>query len=126
MAEDHPSTEQNLQGATTFHQGAQYATKGGEDDGFIQFDETAWRAWDTAINTFITDIDEKILTKIPDLRTISTGVGGLLSATDARDLLNETAPNDIEDAVKKYRKYLVELQKGIKAAYEALNKVDSG
>ena len=122
-----PSTDQNIQFAKTFKEGAQYATAGGDDsDGFVKFSETAWKAWDTAIQAFIDDIDKQITTKIPDLRTISANVGSLLSATDTRTLLNETAPDEIEQAVKKYRDYLVELQSGIKAAYEALNKVDSG
>jgi hypothetical protein len=121
-----PSTEQNIQFAKTFKEGAQYATAGGEDDGFVKFSETAWKAWDTAIQNFIDDIDKEINTKIPNLRTISASVGSLLSATDTRTLLNETAPDEIEQAVKKYRDYLVELQKGIKAAYDALSKVDSG
>jgi hypothetical protein len=122
-----PSTDQNIQFAKTFKEGAQYATAGGDDsDGFVKFSETAWKAWDTAIQNFIDDIDKQINTKIPDLRTISANVGSLLSATDTRTLLNETAPDEIEQAVKKYRDYLVELQSGIKAAYDALNKVDSG
>ncbi len=121
------STDQNIQFAKTFKDGAQYATAGKDDgDGFVKFSETAWRAWDTAIQTFIDDIDDKINPKLPELSKISDGVGTLLSATDTRTLLNETAPEDIKQAVKKYRDYLVELQKGIKAAYEALNKVDSG
>jgi hypothetical protein len=122
-----PSTDQNIQFAKTFKEGAQYATAGGDDsDGFVKFSEAAWKAWDTAIQNFIDDIDKQVNTKIPDLRTISANVGSLLSATDTRTLLNETAPDEIEQAVKKYRDYLVELQKGIKAAYDALNKVDSG
>jgi hypothetical protein len=120
------STDQNIQWAKTFAAGAQYATKGGDDDGFVKFSEAAWRAWDTAINDFIKDIDEKILNKVPDLSKISTDVGGLLSANDTRLLLDETAPEEVEQAVKKYREYLVELQKGIKVAYERLNEVDSG
>jgi hypothetical protein len=121
------STDQNIQFAKTFAAGAQYATAGAEDaDGFVKFSEAAWRDWDNAINAFIKDIDEKILTKIPDLSTISTSVGSLISATDTRTLLNETAPEEIEQAVKKYRDYLVELQRGIKTAYESLNKVDNG
>jgi hypothetical protein len=121
------STDQNIQFAKTFAAGAQHATAGDKDaDGFVKFDEAAWKAWDTAIQTFIDDIDDKINPKLPELRKISAGVGTLISATDTRTLLNETAPQEIEDAVKKYKDYLVELQKGIKAAYEALNKVDSG
>jgi hypothetical protein len=121
------STEQNLQWAQTFHAGAKHATAGDKDgDGFVKFSETAWRAWDTAIGAFITDIDEKILNKVSQLSTISNNVGTLLSATDTRTLLDETAPEEIEQAVKKYKDYLVELRKGIKAAYEALNKVDNG
>ncbi|WP_099041607.1 hypothetical protein [Mycobacterium neglectum] len=121
------STDQNIEFAETFHDGAEYATKGDEDgDGFVKFSETAWRSWDTAINAFIEDIDDKILTKVADLSDISTHVGTLVSATDTRTLLNETAPEEIEAAVKNYRKYLVELQKGIKVAYERLNDVDSG
>lgn len=122
-----PSTDQNIQFAKTFGEGAQYATAGGDDkDGFVKFSETAWKAWDTAIQAFIDDIDDKINPKLPELRNISDSVGTLISATDTRTLLNETAPEEIEQAVKKYKDYLVELQKGIKAAYEALNKVDSG
>lgn len=122
-----PSTDQNIQFAKTFAEGAQYA-KAGKDDGdeFVKFDEAAWRAWNTAIQNFIDDIDDKINPKLPELSKISPNVGTLLSAMDTRTLLNETAPEDIKQAVKKYRDYLVELQKGIKAAYEALNKVDSG
>jgi|SRR3954463_5296006 hypothetical protein len=121
------STDQNIQFAKTFAAGAKHATAGDKDaDGFVKFDEAAWKAWDTAIQTFIDDIDDKINPKLPELRKISAGVGTLISATDTRTLLNETAPQEIEDAVKKYKDYLVELQKGIKAAYEALNKVDSG
>lgn len=121
------STDQNLQWAKTFHAGAQHAAAGDEDgDGFITFSETAWRAWDDAIGAFITDIDDKILTKVSQLSTISNDVGTLISATDTRTLLDETAPEEIEQAVKKYKNYLVELRKGIKAAYEALNKVDNG
>jgi hypothetical protein len=121
-----PSTDQNIQFAKTFKEGAQYATAGGEDsDGFVKFSESAWKAWDAAIQSFIDDIDDKINPKIPELRKISAGVGTLISATDTRTLLNETAPEEIEQAVKKYKDYLVELQKGIKAAYDALNKVDS-
>jgi hypothetical protein len=121
------STDQNIQFAKTFREGAQYATAGKDDsDGFVKFDEATWRAWDTAIQNFIDDIDDKINPKLPDLRNIQAGVGTLISATDTRTLLNETAPEEIEQAVKKYKDYLVELQKGIKAAYEALNKVDSG
>jgi hypothetical protein len=119
------STDQNIQFAKSFAAGAQYATAGGKDsDGFVKFSEESWKAWDTAINAFIKDIDEKILTKIPELSTISANVGTLISATDTRTLLNETAPEEIEQAVKKYKDYLVQLQKGIKAAYDALNKVD--
>jgi hypothetical protein len=119
------STDQNIQFAKTFANGAQYATVGGKDsDGFVKFSEESWKAWDTAINAFIKDIDDKILTKVPELSTISANVGVLLSATDTRTLLNETAPEEIEQAVKKYKDYLVELQKGIKAAYDSLNKVD--
>jgi hypothetical protein len=122
-----PSTDQNIQFAKTFKEGAQYATAGEEDgDGFVKFSEAAWRAWDTAIQNFIDDIDDSILAKIPDLSKMSTAVGSLQSAKDTRTLLNETAPEEIEQAVKKYRDYLVELQQGIKAAYDALNKVDSG
>jgi hypothetical protein len=121
------STDQNIEFAKTFHAGAQHATAGDKDgDGFVKFSETAWRAWDNAINAFITDIDDKILNKIPQLSTISSNVGTLISATDTRTLLDETAPEEIEQAVKKYKDYLVELQKGIKAAYEALKKVDNG
>jgi oligoendopeptidase F len=121
------STDQNIQFAKTFQAGAQYAKPGDKDaDGFVKFDHAAWQAWDKAIQNFIDDIDDKINPKLPELSKISDGVGTLLSATDTRTLLNETAPEDIKQAVKKYRDYLVELQKGIKAAYEALNKVDSG
>jgi hypothetical protein len=121
------STEQNLQWAQTFHTGAKHATAGDKDgDGFVRFSETAWRAWDDAIGAFITDIDDKILNKVSQLSTISNDVGTLLSATDTRTLLDETAPEEIEQAVKKYKDYLVELRKGIKAAYEALKKVDNG
>lgn len=121
------STDQNLQWAETFHAGAQHATAGDKDgDGFVKFSETAWRAWDSAINAFITDIDDKVLAKIPDLSKISENVGGLLSATDTRTLLDETAPGDIKQSVQRYREYLVELQKGIKVAYERLNQVDQG
>jgi hypothetical protein len=120
------STDQNIQFAKTFAAGAQHATAGGEDDGFVKFSEATWRDWDNRIQTFIEDIDDKILTKMPSLSMISTGVGSLISATDTRTLLDETAPQEIEDAVRKYRAYLVELQKGIKAAYESLNKVDNG
>jgi hypothetical protein len=120
------STDQNIQFAKTFQQGAQYATPGGKDaDGFVKFSHEAWKAWDTAIQSFIDDIDDKINPKIPELRKISAGVGTLISAKDTLTLLNETAPEEIEQAVKKYKDYLVELQKGIKAAYDALNKVDS-
>jgi hypothetical protein len=121
------STDQNLQWAKTFHTGAQHATAGDKDgDGFVKFSEEAWQAWDTAIQTFIDDIDDKIKTKFPELSTISNDVGALISATDTRTLLNADAPQDIKDAVDKYRDYLVELQKGIKAAYDSLNKVDNG
>lgn len=121
------STDQNIQFAKTFTEGAQYATAGKDDsDGFVKFDEAAWKAWDKAIQNFINDIDDKINPKLPELRTISGGVGNLISATNTRTLLSETAPQEIEQAVKKYRDYLVELQKGIKAAYQSLNKVDSG
>jgi hypothetical protein len=120
------STDQNIQFAKTFQQGAQYAKPGDKDaDGFVKFSEAAWKAWDTAIQNFINDIEDKITPKLPELRKISSGVGTLISATDTRTLLNETAPEEIEQAVKKYKDYLVELQKGIKAAYEALKKVDS-
>jgi hypothetical protein len=120
------STDQNLQWAKTFHQGAQHVPTGGDDVGFVKFSEEAWRGWDSAINAFIQDIDEKILAKIPDLSKIPDNVGGLLSATDTRTLLDETAPEEIEQAIKRYREYLVELQKGIKVAYERLNQVDQG
>lgn len=120
------STDQNIQFAKTFTEGAQYAKAGDKDaDGFVKFSHDAWKAWDAAIQSFIDDIDDKITPKLPELRKISTGVGTLISATDTRTLLNETAPEEIEQAVKKYKDYLVELQKGVKAAYEALNKVDN-
>jgi hypothetical protein len=120
------STDQNIQFAKTFAQGAQYATAGGKDaDGFVKFSKEAWTAWNTAIQAFIDDIDNTINPKLPELRKIQGGVGGLISANDTRTLLNETAPEEIEQAIKKYKDYLVELQKGIKAAYDALNKVDS-
>lgn len=120
------STDQNIRWAETFREGAQHVAKGGDDDNFVKFSEAAWRAWDTAIKNFIDDIDEKILTKIPDLAQISSQVGTLISATDTRTLLNETAPEQIETAVKNYRKYLVELRKGVQVAYERLNGIDSG
>jgi hypothetical protein len=120
------STDQNIQFAKTFSEGAQYAKAGDKDaDGFVKFSQEAWKAWDAAIQSFIDDIDDKITPKLPELRKISAGVGTLISATDTRTLLNETAPEEIERAVKKYKDYLVELQKGVKAAYEALNKVDN-
>lgn len=121
------STDQNIQWAKTFHEGAKYATPGGDDaDGFVKFSEDAWRNWDTAIQTFINEIDDQIKPKFDDLSKITDDVGKLISATDTKTLLDETGPEDIKEAVNKYRDYLVELQKGIKAAYNKLNDVDEG
>jgi hypothetical protein len=118
------STDQNLAFAQTFTQGAQAITSGNQG-GIVRFSREAWEAWDRAIQTFIDDIDNQITTKLGDLGAGYKGVGTLISATDTRTLLQQTAPDDIRQSVQKYRDYLVELQKGVKTAYERLNSVDN-
>jgi hypothetical protein len=130
MAEEDLSTAQNTQWAKTFAAGAQYAKAGGKDgDGFVKFDEAAWRAWDTAIQTFIEDLDN-VTKKFEGYGRWGYGDHGrlagsnLISAEKTRTLLQETMPEEAKDSIAKYREYLVELQKGIKTAYERLNDVD--
>jgi hypothetical protein len=127
MAEEQLSTAQNLQWAKNFHAGAAHAEPGGEDsDGFVKFSREGWDAWRTAIQTFIDDIDNKVLNKIPDLTVTYKGLGNYDSAKDTRTLLNVTAPEEIKQSITDYRDYLVELRDGLKEAYERLNNVDGG
>jgi hypothetical protein len=121
------SNDQNMAFAQAFSQGAQHVAVGGDHagGGLVTFSQEAWQAWDRAIQTFIDDIDTKINTTLPQLGSSYKGVGALISASDTRTLLQQTGPDEIGAGIKKYRDYLVELQKGIKTAYERLNKVDN-
>jgi hypothetical protein len=125
MGEQPLSTDQNIQWAKAFAAGVQYATPGGDDDGFVRFSETAWNNWNTAIQAFIDDIDNLITPKIADLSKTYKGVGDYSSATDTRALLRDTAPEEAEQAIKDYKEYLVELQNGLKAAYDRLKNTDN-
>jgi uncharacterized protein YukE len=121
------STDQNIQWAKTFAAGAQHATKGGEDgDGFVRFSDEAWHGWNKAIQAFIDDIDKHITPHIAKLNETYKGVGNYSSATDTRILLRDTAPEEVKQAIDKYKDYLVELQKGLKAAHDRLRDVDGG
>ena len=125
------STDQNTQWAKTFAAGAQYATKGGDDDGFVKFDHAAWEQWNTAIEDFIEELDQ-VKAKFDGYGCWGYGDHGamqgstLISAQRTRKLLEETMPEEAKDSIDKYRDYLVELQKGIKTAYKRLNDIDQG
>jgi hypothetical protein len=130
MAGDQPlSTEQNTQWAKAFAAGAQYATAGGDDDGFVTFDHSAWKAWDTAIETFIGELDNATK-KFDEYGRWGHGDHGALegsklrSAQRTKELLRETMPDEAKTSIANYRAYLVELRKGIETAYKRLNNVD--
>ena len=131
MAEEDLSTAQNTQWAKTFAAGAKYVTKGGDDENFVKFSEAAYQDWDRAIQTFIDDLD-KVTKKFDGYGRWGYGDHGrlagsnLISAERTRTLLQETMPQDAKDSIAKYREYLVELQKGIKTAYQRLNGIDQG
>lgn len=114
------STDQNIATIKGFHEAAK---NGGE--GFVKFSKKAWEDWDKAIGDFIDKIDTQIKPKFSEIRsTYKENVSGYISAQDTRKLVRDTAPDEVEQAVNKYRDYLVELRAGIKAAYDRLNNVD--
>jgi hypothetical protein len=131
MAGEQPlSTAQNTQWAKAFAAGARYATPGGDDaDGFVRFDESAWKAWDTAIGTFIGELN-----KAKDMfdgygRWGHTDHGALegaklQSVRDTKELLREKMPQEAKDSIANYVEYLKELRKGIETAYKRLNNID--
>jgi hypothetical protein len=132
MGEEQPlSTEQNTQWAKNFAAGAQYATKGGDDDGFVQFDHSAWKAWDDAIKAFIGELDTAT-DMFDEYGRWGHGDHGALegaklrSADRTKELLRETMPDEAKDSIAKYKEYLEELRKGIETAYKRLNNVDQG
>ena len=117
---------------TTVPAAAEYATKGKDDgDGFVTFSEAAWRDWDRAIQTFIEGLDDA-KAKFDTYGSWGRGDHGQISGSDlisaqrTKALLEETMPEDAKDSIAKYREYLVELQKGIKTAYQRLNDIDQG
>ncbi|AYM40718.1 hypothetical protein [Mycobacteroides chelonae] len=111
------STDQDIQTIKNFRSAA---TSGG--DGFVTFSHAAWDSWDKAITNFLGEV-KKAEEKIKDLKGIGQ-VPNYTSAEKYRTLLNETAPNEIEASIKKYREYLEELQGAIKATYDSLNSLD--
>jgi hypothetical protein len=133
MADEQPlSTDQNTQWAKAFAAGAAHATPGGDDaDGFVTFSETAWQAWDSAIETFIGDLDN-VTKNFDDYGRWGHGDHGALpgakldSVEYTRTLLQDTMPREAQDSIAKYREYLVELRKGIETAYKRLNNIDQG
>lgn len=101
------------------------AAKNGTGD-FVKFDEAAKKSWVQAINDFIDALDKLK----PHFQTIRSNYApeidgiDLLSATETKKLLQQTAPDEAEAAVEKYKTYLTDLREAIETAYKRLQNVD--
>ncbi|OKH85598.1 hypothetical protein EB75_19705 [Mycobacterium sp. ST-F2] len=101
------------------------AAKNGTGD-FVKLSPDAKKAWVTAIDECLADLN----TLKPHFQTIRSNYAGeidgvdLLSATETKKLLQQTAPDSVEDAVNKYKTYLEDLKEAIETAYKRLQNVD--